>query len=95
MILTEDELIRIFEALRVAPFETGMESWFSTVSVVRVLRHGNKKHGEKLQTSTDHINHAIAHTRLLGVDPVTNEPHRSHALARLLLAIITLCREGK
>ena len=92
MILTEDELIKIFEALRVAPFQIGMKSWFS---VVRVLRHGNKKHGEKLQTSTDHINHAIAHTRLLGVDPVTNEPHRSHALARLLLAIKTLCREGK
>ena len=70
----------------------GLRSWFS---VVKVLRHGNKKHGKKVQTSTDHISHAMAHVKLLGVDPETNEPHRSHAVARLLLAILTLCREGK
>ena len=92
MILAEYDLIRIFEALRGPPFGMGLRSWFS---VVKVLRHGNKKHGKKLQTSTDHISHAMTHIKLLGVDPETNEPHRSHAVARLLLAIITLCRGGK
>lgn len=68
-------------------------------AVDAVLRHGNEKHGEgKGETVCCHIGRAVGHYDLRYREPTESEsgqPHRSHVVARLILAIEKVLREAR
>jgi hypothetical protein len=57
-----------------------------------ILSEGNRKHGTDKQSAVTHAEHALVHLKASGDDTETGLPHRSHAAARLLLALFTISR---
>jgi hypothetical protein len=88
MRFSEVEKCLVTVALKARPFNAGILA----DEVRKVLEHGNSKHADDRATAREHVQHAVAHLQAVGTDSETKLSHRAHAAARLILALIEICK---
>ena len=95
MILKTDTILDITTQLLWSPF-WAPDHWCA--SVRRILEAGNLKHGDVRHSAVEHIEHARRHLQFGGLndtpDPESGEPSSAHAAARLLLALLEVCKNA-
>lgn len=92
MILTQTELNIIGVFLQDATFGLNKNE---TEQVLNVLTLGNKKHSGGKISFVDHLRKSVSHSKTQGFDNETGFSHRAHSIARILLGLITACRNER
>jgi hypothetical protein len=89
MILDSKSITALGAVLTKPPFSGSPEL---ARAIWRVLEAGNLKHGDDRQSAITHAEHAVVHLKASDDDTETGLPHRAHAAARLLLALLEIVK---